>query len=103
MQFYPYCVLGVFASIILPIFRQWLPSVGTTTIGINRVESRLSEFWRIAKPYLAIGVVSLFAALIVLAIAGDVSDIRTAVLLGYASDSTLQKFSKSEYVVQTTV
>lgn len=82
-------VIGIAISIILPILRQALPQPKGGPAGMEGVFSRL---WPIAKPYLVLGVFSLLVGLLIVAFAGEaLGDWRTALLTGYAWDSTLQK------------
>src|SRR5438445_3859268 len=81
---------GVAISVILPILRRGYPRVTAAT-------SR--EFWRLlwdaAKPYLLLGIGSTLTAILIiagLANAGiQITTWHQALLLGYFSDSTLQK------------
>ena len=74
---------GVLLSIVLPILRKLLPKPPTA----------FAEFWHGVGQYIVVGIFSLAAAILVLAIKGNVVlDWPTALLLGYAWDSTLQKF-----------
>lgn len=85
-----FCSLGVALSVIIPVLRRFLPRTRGGTAGIGG--ALLPEFWRISKPYVILGIYSLAVALIVIAFAGEtVTDWRFALLLGYSSDSTLQK------------
>ncbi len=88
-QTYLFCVLGVFLSVILPILRKALPKPPG---GVAGVYAFLPRLWRIAKPYLALGVFSLLVPIIIIAFAGDkIATPGTAILMGYAWDATLQK------------
>ena len=81
---------GVAISVILPVLRRGYPRVTAAT-------SR--EFWRLlwdaAKPYLLLGIGSTLTAILIiagLANAGiQITTWHQALLLGYFSDSTLQK------------
>jgi len=83
-------IAGVAISVILPVLRRGYPRVTATT-------SR--EFWRLlwdaAKPYLLLGIGSTLTAILIiagLANAGiQITTWHQALLLGYFSDSTLQK------------
>lgn len=82
-------VLGIVLSVLGPILRQALPK--------PKEERTRGEFWKEygenVKPFLALGVFSVLTALLVVAILGDTlgQDWRTALVAGYAWDSTLQK------------
>jgi len=90
VEMYLYCVLGVVISVILPILRQFLPKTRQVRGGKNQI---LQYLWGVAKPYLVLGVFSCVVSLLLLAFAGDaIKDWRAALLIGYAWDSTLQKF-----------
>jgi MFS family permease len=83
-------VLGILISIVLPMLRRLLPETG--------VALTLTTFWQAIKPYVGIGAVSIVAAVLVLAFAGEAAKSwswQSALLAGYAWDSTLQKVGKS--------
>jgi len=87
--------LGVLISIVLPVIKKSVIKPAPTapikgqTAGVS---SKISEFLTDAKPYLLTGLFSLIVALLLLAFLGeDIEDWRTALLAGYAGDSTLQK------------
>lgn len=86
---YLFVVLGVAISVILPILRRALPRQKGGVAGLGGIVPRI---WQIARPYLVVGVFSLIVGLLIVALAGEtLGDWRTALLAGYASDSTLQK------------
>jgi len=86
---YGFCVLGVVVSILLPILRQAIPRPQGETAGVDAI---VPKIWKIAKPYLALGLFSLIVALLLVAFLKDqLTDWRGALLAGYAADSTLQK------------
>ena len=94
-----FAVLGVAASILLPVLRTALPTpppvTGAAPAGGPSVASRV---WPIAKPYVALAAFSTLVALLVMA-AGEAAEkpLRAwweALLAGYVSDSTLQKLQK---------
>jgi hypothetical protein len=78
--------LGIVVSVIIPILREGLPKPGAEG-------SALEGFLEIARPYVVLGLFSLATGLILVAFAGDTvrQSWQTAVLAGYAWDSTLQK------------
>lgn len=88
---YPWVILGVAISVLLPILRKALPSAPET--GLEAARPGLGQrLWQTARPYLALGLFSCVAGLLVLAAMGEqIADWRAALLAGYASDSTLQK------------
>lgn len=89
VQVYGFCVLGIVMSVLLPLLRKMLPAPG----GNGAIES----VWTVVKPYLAIGVFSLLVGVLIVAFGGDAVkkwSWQTAVLAGYAWDSTLQKLGK---------
>jgi hypothetical protein len=83
--------LGVAASVLIPVLRAAAPR-GPQTEG---VEGFAGRFWRVARPYFALALLSLLVGLLVLAFfASTDKDIKMwweALLAGYVSDSTLQK------------
>ncbi len=91
---YLVCVLGIIVSIILPILRKSLSQI--SNVGEKGgAEIFLSRVWRVARPYVVIGCFSLVAGLLIVAFAGDfLKDWKTALLAGYAWDSTLQKVTR---------
>jgi len=89
---YPWCVVGILLSIVLPMLKRLMPKVEP---GVS--EARASYFsvvWPKIKPYVVIGIFSILTGIIVIAFAGDsLADERAAILAGYAWDSTLQKLA----------
>ena len=92
-KIYGWCVLGIVISVILPILRQSLPNSTTMKMMVPAPEeSGLHQFWRVAWPFLALGLFSALSAfLIVASVGNNLKDYRAALLAGYAWDSTLQK------------
>ncbi|MCO8146613.1 hypothetical protein NHN26_15445 [Rhodovulum tesquicola] len=89
LELYPWVVLGVAISILLPVLRKALPQPEGKAAGLEGV---LPRVWRVARPYLALGLFSCLAGLIVLAaLADQITQWNAALLAGYAADSTLQK------------
>lgn len=87
-QAYALVVVGILVSIVLPILMRYLHSIGG---------AGLSSLWSVVKPYLVVGALSLVAAVVVLAFAGQAIETwqwQNALLAGYAWDSTLQKIAK---------
>jgi len=77
---------GVVISILLPLIRAWLPAPPETLSG--------GLTWETARPYLATGLFSLVVAVLIVAAMGDELDSwQTALIAGYAWDSTLQKLT----------
>lgn len=96
MPFYQtllFCALGVAISIVLPVMRRSLPGASAAALGS---ETFLSRFWVAAKPYFLLAIFSLIVSVLVLAIAAQtgktIDTWSGAILTGYVSDSTLQKF-----------
>jgi len=88
-QAYGCLALGIVLSVILPIFRQGLPMPRG---GLASESALIPRIWQVAKPYVSLGVFSLLAALLLLAMTGDtLRTWKTAILAGYAWDSTFQK------------
>jgi hypothetical protein len=72
--------LGIAVSIVLPVLRALVPLPPPLNPAVA------------AGPYLAVGAVSLLTAVLILAFNdGQFSSPYTAILAGYAWDSTLQK------------
>ena len=82
---YLFIVIGIMISFILPILRKAVPQVTNTTFR--------GRFRDEAKPYLTILAFSLVAGFLTLATLAEVFDWKTALLTGYAWDSTLQKIA----------
>lgn len=83
-QVYLFACVGIAISVVLPILRKMLP----TTPAPFAVSS--------IKPYIVIGAFSLLTAVLIVAFGGAEAQRWTwysAVLAGYAWDSTLQKIS----------
>ena len=88
---YGFVVLGIVMSIVLPLLRHLLPQSSST-------KAVLPPWWERVKPYLVVGAFSISVALLVLAFGGEAAakwSWQTAVLSGYAWDSTLQKIAKA--------
>ena len=93
---YLWCALGIILSIVLPILRAMLPKPPTESEAKSMpvALSYLRRIWPVVRPYLIIGLFSLFTAVLIIAAAGSSIEEWTwniAVLTGYAWDSTLQK------------
>lgn len=84
LEIYLCIVAGIGISLILPILRKAIPSAR----GQPRFQSR---FWDAFKNYLVILPFSLLVGLLMLATVTELLDWKTALLTGYAWDSTLQK------------
>ena len=80
---YCFIVLGIIISFILPILKKALPQADSTTFRGRAATA--------AKDYLIILVFSLVAGFLTLAAFPEVFEWKTALLTGYAWDSTLQK------------
>jgi thiol:disulfide interchange protein len=91
-----FAMLGVAASILLPVLKEALPKPPALA-GVVEVTTPplLSRIWKAAKPYLALALFSAIVALLVMAAAEAAEKpLRAwweALLAGYVSDSTLQK------------
>lgn len=87
---YPYVVLGIAISVILPILKKAIPQPSTDSKYFDA--SLGARVWPIAKPYVIIGIVSLIIGILVVAISGDtLEDWTTALMAGFTWDSILQK------------
>ena len=83
-ELYPYVVLGILISVVLPILRGYLPKPMKSIDGDK-------PLWKV---YLGTGLFSLLAAVVIMALAGDAIKTwnrQTALLAGFAWDSLLQK------------
>ena len=86
IEIYSFVCLGIVISVILPIVRKMIPRTEGGPAGLE------GRFWTIAKPYIALGILSLMVGLLIVAFSGEsLKDWRAALLVGYAWDSTLQK------------
>jgi uncharacterized membrane protein len=86
---YGYAVVGILISIVLPILRKQLPSTfgATALVPANIAAASV-------KTYIIVGIFSLLTAILIVAFGGSAVSTwewYTAVLAGYAWDSTLQK------------
>ena len=79
--------VGVAISIVLPVLKKSYPKLTAEPI---------RAIWDVAKPYVALGFGSLATAFLIMAgmasIGKPIEFWHQALLLGYFSDSTLQKF-----------
>lgn len=92
MKIYFAVALGIAISVILPLIRAKLPKPPRHLEGALKPEN----VW----PYVATGVFSLIAALLILAAMGDQLDTwGKALIAGYAWDSTLQKITTGNVAV----
>ena len=91
---YPYVMLGIVISVILPILRKSIPTPPPNSTFFNmRFKQRV---WPIAKPYLMLGIFSLLAAIVIVASLGEtIADWKVAVIAGFSWDSLLQKAGHS--------
>jgi hypothetical protein len=88
---YLYVVLGILISVILPLLRKKLP-------GLFGITSLLSPDLIAASTnvYIVVGLFSLLTAVLIVALGGSATsswEWFTAILAGYAWDSTLQKIA----------
>jgi len=89
IEIYPYVVLGIAFSVIIPILRQALPKPKT---GAFVGKSLAERIWPIMKPYLILAIFSLIIGVFVVALSGDgLADWVKAILAGFTWDSILQK------------
>jgi hypothetical protein len=89
LALYLYTALGVAASLIIPLIRNYLPIAKQES---SRSE-KLHEWWLKIRPYLALALISLLMAVFIMAVSGDQLDTWAAAFLaGYGADSTIQKF-----------
>jgi hypothetical protein len=92
-EVYPYVVLGIVISVILPILRQSLPKPKEGKFLGKRFAERI---WPIAEPYVYLGIASLVIGVLVVAFSGEsLADWKAALLLGFSWDSILQKLGKA--------
>jgi hypothetical protein len=86
-----FIALGVAASVLIPVLMAAAPK-GPSGRGFG------ARLWTHLRPYLALAVASLLIALVVLAILESqdqhIKEWWQALLAGYVSDSTLQKFKQ---------
>ena len=83
-----WCVLGVIISVVLPPILQYVRKA------FSKIELAVDgrQIWEDFKPYVLLGVASVFVSIILFAAIGDtITDWKTALLAGYLFDSTLQK------------
>ncbi|HEX8707401.1 MAG TPA: hypothetical protein VF723_03990 [Pyrinomonadaceae bacterium] len=93
-QDYPWCVLGILLSIVLPILRRLMPVPAPVGQGLEGQASYWSVVWPKIRPYVIVGLFSLLTGIIIIAFAGQsLADQRAAILAGYAWDSTFQKLA----------
>jgi ABC-type Fe3+ transport system permease subunit len=89
-----FTALGVVASIMIPVLRAAAPRPPEGGALANK--SFGQRFWAVLTPYLALGALSLLVAILIMAIAEQTDKpFRSwweALLAGYVSDSTLEKF-----------
>jgi hypothetical protein len=91
LQTYLIVAAGIAISFLLPLLKKaWEASRPSLA---DSGQTYWSRFWSKVKPYFLIAIISLVTAILVMAIAGDgaIPDWQSALLLGYAWDSTLQK------------
>lgn len=90
-----FVALGVIASIMIPVLLKAVPGAG-----LLPGETFWSRLWKVAKPYVALGIVSLLIGLVILAIFEQQDEPLNvwweALLAGYVADSTLQKFREAK-------
>ena len=81
-------VAGILISVALPILRKYFPQRDAQIIGRN--------FWRVARPYVAVGAFSLLMAVVVVASLEDVLslDWKVALITGIGWDSIWQRVFK---------
>jgi hypothetical protein len=80
---YLWCVAGIIISIALPILKAMLPKPPTAAAAV--------ALWETVKPFVVVGLFSALAAILIGAFAKDNLDWKSALLAGYAWDSTLQR------------
>ncbi|MBS9770191.1 MAG: hypothetical protein J7F05_06740 [Trichodesmium erythraeum GBRTRLIN201] len=85
--------VGVAVSVCLPLVKELLPKPKKVK-GHERDEGIIIILWGAIKPYLSIGVFSLFVALIVVAFLQEtLTSMSEGFLAGYTADSTFQRLS----------
>ncbi len=90
LEIYPYVVLGIVFSVIIPILRQSLPKPAPQ----SKYDGKdfFDRIWPIAKPYIVLMIFSLIIGVFVVALSGDIlADSTKALLAGFTWDSILQK------------
>jgi xanthosine utilization system XapX-like protein len=100
IEVYPYVVVGIVISFILPILRKHVPPPPTDRtvqlVGVARAYDFLKRAWPTVKPYVAILVFSLVSSVLIVAYVGDtLTDWRAALLAGFSWDSLMQKIGHS--------
>ena len=80
---YLWCVAGIIISIVLPILKAMLPKPPAAAAA--------ASLWETVKPFVVVGLFSALAAILIIAFAGNNLDWKSALLAGYAWDSTLQR------------
>ena len=91
---YPYVVLGIVISVILPILRQSLPKPKPNERFAGQQFGE--RIWPIAEPYVYLNIASLVIGVLVVAFSGEsLADWKAALLLGFSWDSILQKMGKA--------
>lgn len=93
---YFWIVIGILVSLIMPVVRDLAKPPVAGTKGLTAFVQRI---WPVARPYFFMGLFSLMAALVILAGVSakklNVDSNGGAFLLGYFSDSTIQKLKPS--------
>ena len=85
---------GIVISVLLPLIRALLPKPPAALARGTK--------WERIRPYVATGAFSLIVAVIIVAAMGDRLDSwSTALIAGYAWDSTLQKLTTGNAAVGT--
>jgi hypothetical protein len=94
---YGYCALGVFISVLLPILQQTLILLKDFSNPFSSASS-IQQAPRIIAITVITGIISLLVAILLVAFVGEqISDWKTAILFGYAWDSTLQRIVPNEW------
>jgi hypothetical protein len=96
---YGWCVVGIVISVTLPILwdgvNRYFPKPSPAGAASPKDLPAAVDLWKIVAPYVVLGLASTLTALLIFAFAGDaIKDFKTAMLAGYAWDSTLQKLRR---------
>jgi len=96
-EIYGYCALGVCISVLLPILQQTLIMLKDFSNPFSSAQS-VQQAPRIMAIAVIVGAISLLVAILLVAFVGEqISDWKTAILFGYAWDSTLQRIVPNKW------
>ena len=90
---YGFCVLGIVISVLLPILWQIVYRYFPKPPARVGAAVDAGPLWAFIAPYVALGAASALTAVLIVAILHtQLTTAESAILAGYAWDSTLQKF-----------